>query len=43
MDKSFKNFKEQMEDDSHSPSPPPTKKKTKTKPIQIYQSEIVDA
>lgn len=39
----FKNFKVQMENDSHSPSPPPTKKKTKTKPIQIYQSEIVDA
>lgn len=40
----FKNFKVQMENDSHSPSPPPpTKKKTKTKPIQIYQSQIVDA
>lgn len=37
----FKNFKEQMENDSHSPSPP--QEKNKTKPIQIYQSEIVDA
>lgn len=39
----FKNFKVQMENDSHSPSHTKKKTKTKTKPIQIYQSEIVDA
>lgn len=38
----FKNFKVQMKNDSHSQFFS-LRKKTKTKPLQIYQSEIVDA
>lgn len=39
----FKNFKVQMKNDSHSQFFSLRKKKPKTKPLQIYQSEIVDA
>lgn len=38
----FKNFKVQMKNDSHSHFFS-LRKKPKTKPLQIYQSEIVDA
>lgn len=38
----FKNFKVQMKNDSHSQFFS-LRKKPKTKPLQIYQSEIVDA
>lgn len=39
----FKNFKVQMKNDSHFQFFSLRKKKPKTKPLQIYQSEIVDA
>lgn len=39
----FKNFKVQMKNDSHFQFFSLRKKKQKTKPLQIYQSEIVDA